>query len=91
MTPATATRSPPSSTERPADPLAGMAWYNGLSEAQRGYWHMVAGSCVPADAWGAFKAGRVPAVSASCTCGHDAGPGPGHQTNCARWNPVLVR
>ena len=42
----------------PADAEMGIAWYNGLSKAERLHWHRVAASAVPADAWRAFQAGR---------------------------------
>lgn len=42
----------------PADAETGMAWYNGLSKAERAHWHDVAGSAVPADAWAAWKAAQ---------------------------------
>jgi hypothetical protein len=44
-------------TDREATPdeLAGMAWWNGLSEAERGEWLRRAGSEVLADAWAAFR------------------------------------
>ena len=38
----------------------GMAWWNGLTRAERAYWLDVAGSTVPADAWRAFQAGAPP-------------------------------
>lgn len=34
---------------------AGMAWYNALTEAERGHWHRVADSAVPEDAWKAYQ------------------------------------
>ena len=40
------------------DAELGMAWYNGLSRAERLFWHRIAGSAAPADAWAAWKAGR---------------------------------
>ena len=42
-----------------ADATRGIAWYNGLSRAERGYWLDAAGSAVPADAWRAYKAARL--------------------------------
>lgn len=41
----------------PADAELGMAWYNGLTKAERALWHRVAGSAVPADAWATFQSG----------------------------------
>lgn len=38
-----------------ADEAAGIAWWNGLSEADRAAWLKGAGSAVPAEAWAAFK------------------------------------
>lgn len=38
------------------DTEAGIAWYNGLTEQDRRFWHSIADSAVPADAWAAFKA-----------------------------------
>ena len=43
----------------PADADFGIAWYNGLSKAERALWHRVAGSAVPADAWRAFQSGMT--------------------------------
>jgi hypothetical protein len=40
----------------PQDAELGIAWYNGLSKAERVHWHAVARSAIPADAWAAFKA-----------------------------------
>lgn len=37
------------------DQLAGMTWWNGLSEADRRFWLACAVSAVPGDAWEAFK------------------------------------
>jgi hypothetical protein len=39
------------------DAELGMAWYNGLSKAERLHWHRVAGSAVPAAAWRTFQSG----------------------------------
>jgi len=41
--------------EPTTDEAAGIAWWNGLSEADRAAWMERAGSAVPADAWAAFK------------------------------------
>jgi hypothetical protein len=41
----------------PQDAEVGMAWYNGLTPAERRHWHEVAGSAVAADAWRAFRGG----------------------------------
>jgi hypothetical protein len=52
----------PAATTRttiPADAEMGIAWYNGLSKAERALWHRVAGSAVPADAWRAFQSGAT--------------------------------
>ena len=50
---------PPSVDE---DARAGIAWFNGLSPAERRYWLEEANSAVPADAWSCYKAGvSVPA------------------------------
>jgi hypothetical protein len=38
-----------------ADDLAGMSWFNGLTDERRAYWLDQAGSAVPADAWSRFK------------------------------------
>ena len=43
----------------PKDADFGIAWYNGLSKAERALWHRVADSAVPADAWRAFQAGMT--------------------------------
>jgi hypothetical protein len=40
-----------------ADAEFGMAWYNGLTKAERLHWHRVAGSAVPADASRMFQSG----------------------------------
>ena len=40
-----------------ADAELGMAWYNGLTKAERLHSHRVAGSAVPADAWHMFQSG----------------------------------
>jgi hypothetical protein len=45
------------SRKAPADGRKGMAWYNGLSTAELCFWHAVASSAVPADAWTAYKRG----------------------------------
>jgi hypothetical protein len=37
------------------DAEAGIAWFNGLTPAERSYWLMCADSARPADAWAAFK------------------------------------
>lgn len=37
------------------DDALGMHWYNSVSENTRSYWHAVAMSAVPADAWLAYK------------------------------------
>lgn len=34
---------------------AGMAWWNGLTEADRRYWCFAATTAVPAEAWQYFK------------------------------------
>lgn len=38
----------------PADPHQGMAWWNAMTEAERGHWLRVADSARPADASHAF-------------------------------------
>ena len=38
------------------DGLAGMEWWNAMTEAERGHWLREAKSAVPADAWSAYKA-----------------------------------
>jgi len=40
--------------------LAGIEWWNALTEAERAYWLRVVGSAVPADAWAAFKRQAAP-------------------------------
>lgn len=40
------------------DALAGMAWYNSISRAERAYWHQLARSAAPADAWEAYRRER---------------------------------
>lgn len=42
--------------EATADEVAGMAWWNALSDDERGRWLRLADSAVPADAWERFKA-----------------------------------
>lgn len=42
------------------DARAGLAWYNSATVTERRYWHSVARSAVPADAWEAYKAGAHP-------------------------------
>jgi hypothetical protein len=37
------------------DKQAGMAWWNGLTEAERAYWLHRADTATPAEAWDAFK------------------------------------
>lgn len=37
------------------DDLAGMAWYNAASEDTRRFWHGIAASAVPVDAWIAYR------------------------------------
>jgi len=40
------------------DELMGIAWWNGLTKKERARWLQLAGNtCVPADAWAAFKRG----------------------------------
>jgi hypothetical protein len=41
-----------------ADDLAGISWFNGLTDERRAYWLDQAGSAVPADAWSRFKSVR---------------------------------
>jgi hypothetical protein len=36
------------------DPQAGVTWWNGCREPERGHWLAVAKSAVPADAWAAY-------------------------------------
>ena len=38
-----------------ADEQAGIDWFNGLSEADRGYWLRAATTYIPAEAWTYFK------------------------------------
>jgi hypothetical protein len=47
----------PQARRNVADALVGMAWWNGLSRAERTYWLDVAGSACPAAAWAAFQSG----------------------------------
>lgn len=45
------------------DDLAGLSWFNGLTDGERAFWLSQAGSAVPAAAWSAFKrvqAGQPP-------------------------------
>ena len=49
----------PQAQRNVADALVGVAWFNGLSRAERAYWLELAGSARPADAWRAFQAGGV--------------------------------
>jgi hypothetical protein len=49
----------PTSTAEIADAVAGMAWWNRLTEPQRKMWTLIAGSAVPAEAWEEFKAREV--------------------------------
>lgn len=44
--------------EPTADEIAGMRWWNALTEAERSKWLSVAGTAVAADAWAAFKSVR---------------------------------
>jgi hypothetical protein len=44
------------------DDEAGMAWWNGLSEAERAKWAKAAGTGRAKDAWELFKAGRALAL-----------------------------
>lgn len=39
---------------------AGMAWWNGLSEADRRYWCLAAMTAVPAEAWKYFRLVTAP-------------------------------
>jgi hypothetical protein len=41
------------------DDLAGLSWFNGLTDGERAHWLQQAGSAVPADAWTAFKRVRA--------------------------------
>lgn len=43
-----------------ADELAGMAWWNGLSEADRLLWCRLALTAVPAEAWQYWKRAMAP-------------------------------
>ncbi|RWC69652.1 MAG: hypothetical protein EOS71_27635 [Mesorhizobium sp.] len=38
-----------------ADEIAGMQWWNSLTEAERANWLARADSAVPAEAWAAYK------------------------------------
>lgn len=49
----------PQAQRNVADALMGVAWFNGLSRAERAYWLELAGSARPADAWRAFQSGGV--------------------------------
>ena len=40
--------------------VAGMAWWNGLSEADRRYWCLAAMTAVPAEAWKYFRLVTAP-------------------------------
>ena len=40
--------------------VAGMAWWNGLSEADRRYWYLAAMTAVPAQAWKYFRQVTAP-------------------------------
>ena len=40
--------------------VAGMAWWNGLSEADRRYWYLAAMTAVPAEAWKYFRLVTAP-------------------------------
>lgn len=40
--------------------VAGMAWWNGLSEADRRYWCLAAMTAVPAKAWKHFRLVTAP-------------------------------
>lgn len=85
---------PPSTPS--ADDLAGMAWYNSASEETRRFWHCIAGSPAPVDAWIAYRdtAGTVcppPATETASAClpaPADAGQGVGF---CVppEWRPAL--
>ena len=46
--------------ESTPDDDAGMAWWNGLSEADRCYWCLAAMTAVPADAWKYFRLVTAP-------------------------------
>lgn len=37
------------------DELAGMAWWNGMTDDERSSWLYLAGTAVPADAWAYYK------------------------------------
>lgn len=37
------------------DPQAGVTWWSGCREPERGHWLAVAKSAVPADAWAAYQ------------------------------------
>lgn len=43
--------------------VAGMAWWNGLSEADRRYWCLAAMTAVPAEAWKYFRLVTAPRKS----------------------------
>jgi hypothetical protein len=43
-----------------SDAVKGIAWWNRLTEKNRYYWMVVAGSAVPADAWRAYVRAITP-------------------------------
>lgn len=45
------------------EPLAGIVWWNELSEIQRRFWLNVAGSAVPADAYRAYLSSLQPGLA----------------------------
>jgi len=47
------------------DDLAGMSWFNGLTDDLRSSWLAKAGSAVPADAWACYKASRQAVLDAA--------------------------
>ena len=55
-------------TLRMTDAQLGMAWFNALTEIERGFWLHKADTAVPADAWAFFKLStseRAPCAAAS--------------------------
>lgn len=59
------------------DDLAGLAWFNGLTDGERAFWLGQAASAVPAAAWSAFKrvqAGLPPTEHAGRSVGRPQKP-----------------
>ncbi len=56
------------------DEVAGMTWWNGLTETERGRWLRAAGSSVPADARATYKRAQAHEAKAEAEAQRDHQP-----------------